>query len=849
MQTLLALALIGYLPGALIFRGPWLDRERRAGLRAEERGFWAVVLSVVIALAVTLALAAAGAYRFERLLGILAVISLLIAGAARGRLRLGPPSRRPSVSASVPIALVAAGLWLYFPPAEFVIGGKDPGVYMNEGIQIAQRGSLEIRDRVVASVPANLRELFFPSHQRDEYYGLRFMGFFIREPGAGTVIGQFPHLYPASIAVGYGLNGLSGARQAAGAWTILGLVAVYLLGARLFGPVAGALGSALLAANVVVVWFARYPNAEVVMLALLFAALLALARATVDGDRFFGPVAGALLGLLMFLRVDAVLALGAVGAAVALGLFSGRRPRAGFYLAVGVTLALAALYLGTLMRAYLWLPIVFTQHLGAVWYAGVGLVALLALWALSRHATARALVTRWTPPALALVLLVLAAYAWFLREQGGRLAYHDAEAFRTFAWYVTSAGLLAAVAGVVVLLPRFFWRDPGFFLTMAVFASFFFYKIRIVPDHFWMTRRFLPVILPAALLLMAALAVWIVDPRGLAASVRRVRGGHGSRDPGTIATSSGSRARAAATLVLASALVAPLFLAFWRASSPLLHHVEFAGLIPRLEQLADRFGRDDLIVFESRNASDVHVLALPLAYIYDRSTIVLNSPAPDKVAFEGFLAEARRSHPDVYFLGGGGTDLLTRRIAVEPVFSERFQVPEYESSWNAYPRGVRHKEFDYGVYRFVDGPPKTGPFALSVGELDDLHVVRFHAKERDGSGRTFRWSRDVSYVALDGIDRSSRTVTLWMANGNRPRGAGPAVVRIALMEEEIGEVEVGPEERPYAFALPMQLVGRADERDEPMRLRLSASTWNPRHSLAVPDERDLGVMVTRVEVR
>src|SRR5262245_60738569 len=176
---------------------------------------------------------------------------------------------------------------------------------MNEGIQIAQRGTFAYRDPVVASVPGVARDLFFPSHQRPDYYGLRFMGFFIRDPNTGLVVGQFPHLFPASIAIAYGIDGLTGARRTTGVWAILGLLAVYFAGARLVGRAAAFGGAALLAVNVVQVWFARYPNAEVVMQALLFAALLATARAHVDGDRFFAPVAGCLLGLLLFLRVDA----------------------------------------------------------------------------------------------------------------------------------------------------------------------------------------------------------------------------------------------------------------------------------------------------------------------------------------------------------------------------------------------------------------------------------------------------------------------------------------------------------------------------------------------------------------
>ncbi len=49
---------IAWLPGAVIFRLPFADRDRRAALDAEERLFWSVVLSVAISLAIVLALAA-----------------------------------------------------------------------------------------------------------------------------------------------------------------------------------------------------------------------------------------------------------------------------------------------------------------------------------------------------------------------------------------------------------------------------------------------------------------------------------------------------------------------------------------------------------------------------------------------------------------------------------------------------------------------------------------------------------------------------------------------------------------------------------------------------------------------
>ena len=101
------------------------------------------------------------------------------------------------------------------------------------------------------------------------------------------------------------------------------------------------------------------------------------------------------------------------------------------------------------------------------------------------------------PLVLAVAVLVAAIYALFLREPIGALAMRDAYALRTFAnFYLTVPGLLAALVGFVLFARSSFWRAPEIFTTVALFSFFFFYKIRIASDHFWMARRFLPVILP-----------------------------------------------------------------------------------------------------------------------------------------------------------------------------------------------------------------------------------------------------------------------------------------------------------------------------------------------------------------
>jgi hypothetical protein len=835
---LLYLIVIAWLPGAIVYRLPSASRDRRAALAAEERWFWAIVISTAISLAIVLMLASIGRYSFGRLLIADLAVAVLVAVVSGFNLRLGPSARRPGVSALIPLALVVMGLWRFFPSSEYIIGGKDPGTYMNEGIQIAQRGAIVVPDPVVASVPNFARPLFFRKHELfstisgDEpastSYSLRFMGFFVRNHDSGEVVGQFPHLFPASIAVGYGLNGLSGARRTVGVWAILGLLAVYFAGARVFGRTTAAAAAVLLCLNVIEVWFARYPNAEVVLQAFLFAAILASDRAHIDGDAFFAPVAAALLGLLLFLRFDAVLGIAGVLAGVALAVTAGSRLRAGFVIVLAATTTPAILYLLGPMRTYADLPIVFLSNLRWWQYGALGLAAIVATIAVVLGSKDTALTTgarTMIPTALAVVVIAAALYATFLRQPGGKLADYDAYALRTFAsFYVTLPALLAALLGYAIAARRLFWRTPALFVTVAIFSFFVFYKIRIVPDHFWMARRFLPVILPGVFLFVAAAAM--IGTKSGGTRARLLRGAIGG------------------------VLLALLAWRYQTASRPILDHVEYAGIIRELEQLASTIHDDDLLVVESRDASDMHTLALPLAYIYARNVLVLTSRLPDKSLFGSFLDWAHGRYRRVLFMGGGGTDLLSSRWDVTPLAGERFQVTEYDAPQNAYPGGRREKEFDYSVYEFVPPSPDGAntPFDLDVGMRDDLHVLRFHAKETT-EGRTFRWSRDTSYISVSHLQSSNHRVILWMSDGGRPAKAPPAEVTVYLDDEQLGNVRVTTGFKPYEVAIPPALAARLSTRAEPTRLKLVTPVWSPSALLGTGDGRDLGVMVDRVAVR
>ncbi len=775
----LAALLVAYLPGALLYRLPIAQRTRRAELNVEERLFWHVVLSVAWSLVVALALAWMDAYRFERLLVANGAVCALVLLIGRGALRYSGTARPATWTLALPVALVALGLAQFLPTSEYIIGGKDPGTYLNEGIQIAQRGSLVIHDPVVAQVPAALQTLFFPPNYPAE--SLRFMGFFVEHVRTGEVVGQLPHLFPASIAIGYGLNGLTGARVAVAAWAILGLVAVYMLGARVVGWPAAFAAAVLLALNVIDLWFGRYPNSEVAMQALGFAALLAFTRAQQDDDRFFGPVAGALAALLIFARLDGVILVGVLGGVLVLSwMATGARPKAGLVLTLGAGVVFGWAYLAGPLRDYAQMPLDYTSALVRRFAWALVLGAVVAIPAVAfvrrRHADR---VKRWLPHALALFAALAAAYAYWLRAPEGKLTDYDAYALRTFTtMFVGPWTLVAALAGLAILARRSFWRAPAFPIAVSAFAFMFFYKIRVVPEHFWMERRMLPVVLPGMLLLGA-----------YAAMGGRARPWQGWRRVHTVA---------------GAILVAWVGVHFAAAARPVRNHVEYAGIIPYLEGLAAKLGDRDLVLVESRDTNaDTHVFALPLAYIYAKHVLVLASARPDKARLEAFIEQALQSYVRVLFIGGGGTDLMSRRLVATPLADGRTQVPEYASTpWNEYPEGVRRKDFEYSLYDLTIGGARAGGgFSLDVGNRDDLYVLRFNAKETS-DGRSIRWTGPTSYVTIPGLAGTERELVLTMHDGGRPGGAPPARVTVRFNGTIIGTIDVRSGFQEYRLALP-----------------------------------------------
>jgi hypothetical protein len=76
-----------------------------------------------------------------------------------------------------------------------------------------------------------------------------------------------------------------------------------------------------------------------------------------------------------------------------------------------------------------------------------------------------------------------------------------------------------------------------------------------------------------------------------------------------------------------------------------------------------------------------------------------------------------------------------------------------------------------------------------------------------------------------------------------------ATMQVNLNGHALGALTVGRDFRPYTITIAPDVAAEAATRVEPSRLTLMTNVWRPRDTLGTPDDRQLGGMIDRVEVR
>jgi hypothetical protein len=437
---------------------------------------------------------------------------------------------RPRVVLDLPSLLAMAGSgalagWLLLPGFHYVAGDKDPGGYVMHAFEIARSGSYQWHDPLLttAGLPVQLQGP-----------GSRFPGIWVHDAATGQIIPQFYHLWSALMATSYDLHGYGGLANTGAICGIFAVLAAVVLARRLGGIVAAGAVGLVLATNMMQVWQAKYPTAEVVAQLYYLGALLGVIIAVQTKWRWPALLAGVLIGVGYLDRADGLLlVLAAVVGLAALWILRRFDARAWYFLAGLVATVPYGLW-QAYVPAALYSRAAQIPKLSLV-LAGmavclVGAVALRRpLRPVADRVTAgleRPLFQRragllLTAGALGLFLIGLArpAFETDTTYYGPRLirTYDEHNLYR-LSWFFSWPGLVLMLLGIAVLLLRRWTASSWLVLGMTVaLLTLYAWHAKNSPYFMWVGRRFVPTVIPGMVVLIGIGLAWIwgVRRRGI----------------------------------------------------------------------------------------------------------------------------------------------------------------------------------------------------------------------------------------------------------------------------------------------------------------------------------------------
>lgn len=419
--------------------------------------------------------------------------------------------------AAVVLLLISFCLCFFFP-TKYMPAGRDPGVYLINGVHIAKTGGItyesnsylnehyeEVKDLIKIDAPG-----FYSEYE----YGIS------EEPG--SVVTQFLHMFPSLLAAGYRIAGLEGLVRVNAFLNFFALGVLYLLAKRMFREKAAWIALLFMAVNPAQLWAGRITQSELLSQLLLFLGIYWFYEGWEKEKIRYAGYAGLLFGISTFNRIDAYII--GVGILFMWGYcewFDVRkkyaRTAAGLYLALGA----AALGYGFAF-SYPYYKVHLKRGLALIIGMNLVLAALVVLGqvilriyrrnpAANKEGAGREKVQELIQGKASIILpAVLGAAALFAYVLRPILLKNYEEpvnlyAMRQFCWYVTIPAMILLFYGFYRILHKNQeWEKYLLFLAIG-FSNLIAYIIRpsISPDHIWMSRRWIFICIPFVLMMAA----------------------------------------------------------------------------------------------------------------------------------------------------------------------------------------------------------------------------------------------------------------------------------------------------------------------------------------------------------
>ena len=799
-----------------------------------ERWFLRVVLGVGGVAWVALLLAELGQFHLSLLAVLLAAGIIGLVVQTRLFRQDSAPPRSTRIGAKGVTAFCAVTLLggvLYFPAYDSFVFGDDASVYLSFGRKIAETGRLVFDDPLLREMPADAREDLFLNRQPRDMTGryARFPGgYLIADIAEPDVTAGFSPLFPVLTALFYGALPPGGAPPVTPLFAMLSIGGLFLVGASIGGVRTGLLAAVLLAVSLPQIWFAKYPVPDIVAQFFVIAGLLALLAAFRDDRPWLAAAAGWLFGLACFAKVDMIVLLTVTLTAFAAWRLLSRpagRDRCVIFLfaASGIMLAHNLLH-------YLLFPSHYTRYVEELittsylfrLLAESALLVVLLVAALLAFAALAVAVARWrglsgsaARQAGGFVLLgLLAAYALnYVATNPGRLP----DTIFWLSWYLSWPVLGLCLIAVVWLLRsgragRANQALSFMLLLIGVVSLHYLYDPLEDGDHIWSMRRFVPVVLPGILLILATAAGRLIDWVYV-------------------------EYRTAATITIGLILVGLL----GRPSLAVAGKPLWEGALEQSAALAGIFP-ENAAVLVSPELAGTHVQT-SLAYVHDVDTILIQEQQPGERLRDVVLDWLARGREVFVIVDRLGFSFPAPDLTLVEFRNMRIDVLSLEQTMDRLPQAIVENSARLRILQVARGDGIAAPArtAVNIGNpADDIvsNLEGFYAAEQDPAAGPYRWSREIASFAIPAGDRVMLVVA-----GGRPAGVPLAEISVWTGRSQIADGLI-IDNQPQAVTLDIP----PSERAGPTELLIRSTTFHPESLGLSPDTRNLGVRVYRADI-
>jgi hypothetical protein len=823
----------------------------------------AVVVSLLL-----LATAQLGVFRFRVWLLLLFLYDAILTFSFRSKLRLWvrlPFSKelRGSWSDLLILPFLFLAVSLFHPVSEFVTTQRDPGEYVNIGVKLAETGSLRFVEPGFRQMNTLEKEkLFLPVSLDRAPYPEVIPGFYLIDPAQGLVLPQYFHLFPLWLALAFKLWRFAGLLSLNLCFGILSAVALVVLGERLFkSRAAGWMAGFLLIVNPAQIWIVRSPFSEILTQLFLLSGLWALTVAIREEHRGASLLAGLLLGLTWFVRLDSILVIvPLIGLALWMMTDSGKTAMpfsqktflcglAGLTIYGGLHATVFAFpYFINVLDSFSLPPLraVNLKSLGLIFaliiILGVGFISWKRLWGEWRKDWPQEKQGRVLFYGTALLISLLLAYAAFVRPglnsarellplpppHTGNIWLLNEISLLRLGWYVTNLGTVLAYLGSLVILYRLFNKRHfellPFVLLLGVVTSFYLYKSRAFPDNYWVIRRYVPLVIPGFLCLAG----------GVLASSANWRGSIVVRFLNVYSPSQWTR------LALSMGLFCIVFFAPLRTMSPFLQEPELKGAFRQVEYLATITLSADVILFEYGKAQDYFLG--PLWTIFHKEVYPLVSQSPDVRCFDRLIQQWEKEGKCVYTISSEEhTRLMSQNYDFHPLERMDFQVRLAEAPYERIPQRMEELRLPLQVYRVTPKKNHGSPHAIpvNIGFQFGVMTSGLYQTELTDSQETYRWTGGEALVELPEIAALSDALLVLRLGRDFPESYGQVRARILFNNALIAEEECKGRLHVVKYRIPRSLLNREGSN----QVRFLTPTVVPSNIAGTDDRRELGLML------